>query len=87
MKLDVVLTIVRQILLSVGAVFVTKGTIDNETMLSIVGGVVGVVTVVWGIFAKSKDVAKVEAAQTVLSQSDPGVTKQEVARAAAQIQK
>lgn len=61
MDMQVFLTIIRQIALAVGAALVTKGVVDETTLQAIVGGLVAVVSVVWGIVAKSKDQAIIKA--------------------------
>ena len=87
MDLPVLSTVLRQILLAAGSYFVTKGIIaDEATLQAVVGGVVALVSVVWGVFSKTKDTAKVEAAQTVLTQADAGVTTAQVATAAAKLE-
>lgn len=63
MDMQVFLTIIRQIALAVGAALVTKGFVDETTLQAIVGGLVAVVSVVWGIVAKSKDQAVIKAAK------------------------
>lgn len=86
MKFEVILTIVRQVLLSLGAIIVTKGWADAETLQQIVGGLMALVAVIWGIVSKSKDVVKVEAANTVLETAATPVSKVEIAQAAATIE-
>ena len=55
MNIEVVKTILRQILLSLGTVAVTKGYIDQSLVEPIIGGALALVAVVWGVFAKAKD--------------------------------
>ena len=44
--------IVRAILAALGGVLVTKGYIDNATMLAIVGALVTIITAAWSVWQK-----------------------------------
>lgn len=44
--------IVRAILAAVGGILVTKGYIDNATMLAVVGALVTIVTAGWSVYQK-----------------------------------
>lgn len=51
---DTVLVIVRTILVAIGGVFVTKGTIDNGLVEQIVGGITTAIGGIWIAVAQKK---------------------------------
>jgi len=61
MNVQVVLTIVRQILIAIMGAAVAKGLIGGELVEPIVAGVLAIATAVWGILAKKKDQAVIKA--------------------------
>lgn len=54
--------IARAILAAIGGVLVTKGYIDNATMLAIVGALVTILTAGWSIYQKKTAKAAVASA-------------------------
>ena len=52
MNMDQVGGIIRTILAAGGGYLVSKGYLDNATMLSLVGAVVTIITGAWSIYAK-----------------------------------
>lgn len=87
MDKNVILSVLRQVLTALGAGFATKYGVDGETTAAIIAGLVALISAVWAAVSKSKDVATVAAAKTVLTQSSAPVTQDEIAQAAASVQK
>lgn len=54
MNMDMVLGVVRHVLTFGGGLLVTKGVIDETTMLSVVGAVVTIVGAVWSMLDKKE---------------------------------
>ena len=54
MKKDQVLSILRHTLTFIGGIVVMKGIIDETTATEIIGGVVSLVGIIWGIVDKTK---------------------------------
>ena len=54
MKKDQVLSILRHTLTFIGGIVVMKGIIDEGTATEIIGGVVSLVGIIWGIVDKTK---------------------------------
>lgn len=52
MNRQVILSIVRHALTTAGGALVTGGTLNNDDLSAIVGGLVALVGVVWGILEK-----------------------------------
>ena len=52
MNMDQAAGILRTILAAGGGYLVSKGYLDNATMLSLVGAVVTIVTACWSVWAK-----------------------------------
>jgi len=52
MNQDQIISLVRQILLTLGGSLVGKGYVDDATMTMIVGGIVSLVTGFWGLYAR-----------------------------------
>jgi hypothetical protein len=55
MDMQIVYTVLRQILIALGAFLVTKGLIADDLVEPIVGGVLALSAAAFGIFAKKKD--------------------------------
>ena len=60
MNVQVILTIVRQILIALLGAAVAKGLIGGELVEPIVAGVLAIATAVWGIVSKKKDQAVIK---------------------------
>lgn len=86
MTKEVFLTILRQVLTVIGSTVGTKLAIDGDTMQALIAGLLALVAIIWGIVTKSKDVTKVAAATTVLEQTAPPVSSNQIAEAAAKVQ-
>jgi len=69
MNQDQLISLLRQILLTFGGVLVGKGYVDDATMTMIVGGVVAIVTGLWGLYARREQGLVASAA------AQPGVTQ------------
>lgn len=54
MKKDQVLSILRHTLTFIGGIVVMKGIIDETTATEIIGGVVSLVGIIWGVVDKTK---------------------------------
>ena len=54
MNNDILLGLVRHTLTAVGGVLVTKGTIDQSTLETVIGGIVAIVGALWSVFSKKK---------------------------------
>ena len=54
MKKDQVLSILRHTLTFIGGIVVMKGIIDETTATEIIGGVVTLVGLIWGVVDKTK---------------------------------
>jgi hypothetical protein len=54
MNKEQILSLIRHILTSVGIFFVIKGDIDEGIITEIIGSVIALVSVIWGIFDKSE---------------------------------
>lgn len=52
MNMDQVGGIIRTILAAGGGYLVSKGYLDNTTMLSLVGAIVTIITGAWSVYAK-----------------------------------
>lgn len=52
MKIASVLSVVRHILTFAGGILVSKGVIDEGTLTELVGGIITVGGIVWGILQK-----------------------------------
>lgn len=61
MNIQVVFTILRQILIALLGAAVAKGLIGGELVEPIVAGVLAIGTAIWGIVAKKKDQAVIKA--------------------------
>jgi hypothetical protein len=61
MNIQVVFTIMRQVLIALMGAAVAKGLIGGELVEPIVAGVLAIATAVWGIYAKKKDQAVIKA--------------------------
>ncbi len=61
MNIQVVFTILRQILIALLGAAVAKGLIGGELVEPIVAGVLAIGTAIWGIYAKKKDQAVIKA--------------------------
>lgn len=81
------LTLIRYALTFVGGFLVSKGLVNAEELDAIVGAVLTILTTAFGIYVNAKNTSKVEAAQVVLTQADPTVSRSEIAEAAATVQK
>lgn len=86
MNLSAILTALRYILAAAGGFIVSKGWLDAETLEQVIGAILVLIPAVAGIITNIKNKSKAEAAKVVLTAADPGVTKTEVAKAAAKIQ-
>jgi len=69
MNQDQLISLLRQILLTFGGVLVGKGYVDDATMTMIVGGVVAIVTGLWGVYARREQGLIASAA------AQPGVSR------------
>jgi len=69
MNKDQVISLLRQILLTLGGALVGKGYVDDATMTMIVGGIVAIVTGLWGLYTRREQGLIASAA------SQPGVRK------------
>lgn len=54
MKKEQVLSILRHTLTFIGGIVVMKGIIDETTATEIIGGVVSLVGIIWGVVDKTK---------------------------------
>lgn len=52
MNMDQIGGIIRTILAAGGGYLVSKGYLDNATMLSLVGAIVTIITGAWSVYAK-----------------------------------
>lgn len=52
MNNEILLGLVRHILTAVGGVLVAKGTVDQSTVETVVGGVAAIVGALWSVFSK-----------------------------------
>ena len=59
MNKEVALSALRQLLIFGGGILVGKGLIDQAILETIIPAVVTIATAAWGLFAKSKDQAKI----------------------------
>ena len=80
------LTLIRYALTFAGGFLVSKGLVNAEQVEAIVGASLTILTTGFGIYVNAKNTSKVEAAQTVLEQTAPPVSQNEVAAAAAKVQ-
>lgn len=60
MNIEIVKTIVRQILIALLSAAVAKGFIEGDMIEPIVAGVLAIGTAIWGIYAKKKDQAVIK---------------------------
>jgi hypothetical protein len=63
MNLQVLLTILRQILLALGTYLTTAGLIEGSVVEPITGGVLAAISAIWGIYAKQKDQDTIKASK------------------------
>ena len=54
MTQEQILGIIRHVLTTVGGIVVAKGTIDESTMVTVVGALTSLLGVAWSIWAKRK---------------------------------
>ena len=52
MNNEILLGLVRHILTAVGGVLIAKGTVDQSTVETVVGGVAAIVGALWSVFSK-----------------------------------
>lgn len=52
--LEMILSVVRQLLTFAGGFLVTKGTISADNEQQIIGGIIALISVIWGIVAKKQ---------------------------------
>lgn len=54
MNNEILLGLVRHILTAIGGVLVAKGSVDQSTVETVIGGIVAIVGAVWSVFSKKK---------------------------------
>lgn len=82
MNKDVILAGIRQLLTFGGGFIVAKGWLDTETMLSVAGALVTIISAGWAIIVKTKDTTTVKAAETVLAAAPSPVSQTQILAAA-----
>jgi hypothetical protein len=54
MNNEILLGLVRHILTAIGGVLVAKGSVDQSTVETVIGGIVAIVGAAWSVFSKKK---------------------------------
>ena len=62
MNIEVLKTVVRQLALVLGTLLVNNGLADASLVEPLVGGIVAIASIVWGIVSKKKDQDIIKAA-------------------------
>jgi hypothetical protein len=63
MNVELLKTILRQLLIALGTYLVTNGHIDQSLVEPIVGGFLAIFAAVWGLYTKKSDQKKIKSAK------------------------
>lgn len=74
MNTEQITSLIRALLQSVGAVFVTKGIIDDSTLIAIAGGVAALVGVIWGQWSGREKNTLKQAVEGTITMDSAAVT-------------
>lgn len=74
MNTEQITSLIRALLQSVGAVFVTKGIIDDSTLIAIAGGVAALVGVLWGQWSGREKNTLKQAVEGTITMDSKAVT-------------
>lgn len=87
MDKDTVLSGIRHLLTFAAGFLASKFNLDGETVNTIIAGIVALFSAFWSVYTATKKSSTVAAAQTVLASASVPVSENQIAVAAATVQK